>query len=89
MRRIESDDEFRDRCRLGSRYIYNDFAGRGSGGDEYNVLHRAGCAALHEANVNVPKYFADTFDAARAWLYGMRGAEGTGWKRCEICEPDW
>jgi hypothetical protein len=65
--------------------IFNDFAGRGAMGGEFNIRYWAGCRTLLPANLAVPTIFFEELDEAEVWLLRERGPEGRGWKRCGTC----
>jgi hypothetical protein len=82
---VLTEDEFKALRRAGKGFIYNDFARRGAGGAEYNVLHYADCETLDRAKASVPKYHFASQPEAVAWLENNRGAYGERWRRCENC----
>lgn len=46
MPEIRDTDELRRIHSAGRGFIYNDFAGNGQSGVEFNILHEAGCPTL-------------------------------------------
>jgi hypothetical protein len=82
---VLTEAEFKERVRAGKGFIYNDFAGRGTGGAEMNVLHYADCETLSRMKASIPKYHFESPAEAAAWLESNRGAEGEQWKRCAVC----
>lgn len=86
MRAIKSQSELEQIHQAGTGFIYNDFVEPdGVAASKYNVLHRAHCRWLNDSNLNVPKLFAETQDAAVDWLEFNRGREGFNWRWCKTC----
>jgi len=86
MKIITSDAELQHLHSVGAGFIYNDFSGKGSSGNKYNVLHIAYCRTISGADLSAPKYFFSDIDKAIAWLRKNRGEEGKNWKRCGTCK---
>jgi hypothetical protein len=87
MRPVTSQNELRQLHYTAKGFIYSDSAGTGPGGQNYNILHRAGCRWVKKTKVLVPRYYFDTLDEAYSWLEQNRGLEGQNWRRCKSCRP--
>ena len=82
MERIANEQSFRSICANGLGVVFNDFAGHGASGAQYNVVHAATCRWLARSNLSVPKIWFEDLVTAAAWLERERGLEGRAWKRC-------
>jgi hypothetical protein len=87
MRPVTSQNELRRLHHSAQGFIYSDSAGTGLGGQNYNILHRAGCRWVRKTKIAYPKYYFDTLDDAYSWLEQNRGLEGQNWRRCKSCRP--
>ncbi len=89
MRPVTSQNELKRLHYTATGFIYSDSAGTEPGGQNYNILHRAGCRWVKKTKVKdpitVPRYFFDTLDEAYSWLAQNRGLEGQNWRRCKSC----
>ena len=86
MERIASEQSFRSICATGLGVVFNDFAGHGASGAQYNVVHAATCRWLARSNLSVPKIWFEDLETATSWLERERGLEGRAWKRCGTCQ---
>lgn len=86
MERIANEQRFRSICTAGLGVVFNDFAGHGASGAQYNVVHAASCRWLARSNLAVPKIWFEDLTAATSWLERERGLEGRAWKRCGTCQ---
>jgi hypothetical protein len=88
MKPIADTAELRRRHEDGQGYIYNDFAGHGPQGANFDILHKATCRFLGIGSVPPRKFFSPSYDAAVNWLNANRGPEGKNWKRCDASNCD-
>lgn len=86
MERIANEQSFRSICANGLGVVFNDFAGHGASGAQYNVVHAATCRWLARSNLSVPKIWFEDLVTATSWLERERGREGRAWKRCGTCQ---
>lgn len=87
MRQLTSQTELEQIHKLGTGFIYNDYAGTtGASASKFNLLHRASCTWIKKTNLKVPKYYSETQEAAVAWLEQNRGREGVRWRWCKTCQ---